>query len=588
MRSSYSYFILFIIILNVVSYNSIKSQDSIFNYNGEYFGQELPGKSPKIFLPEFKNIFGYIHGRFIFSPSGNEAIWIISTNDKGRSIDHKLIIRRNENNAWHYPKKLFLNNDNEGTSPSYSGDGKRIFFQSRFKVNEKCNDNDLNLCYVEKNDTTYSNPKNLGDVINTCADESRPYVSNDNSIFFCRNKVIKNLIGDSDIYFSQYQGNAYNIPICLGSEINTEFHETEPCISPDDSYLLFISNRPGGYSKMMNLYVSYKDDKGNWTKSFCLSDTLKIENIWFPSITPDGKYLIFCGGYPTEHGYNNSNYYWVSTELIKDLNPFQKEKNIKSAEENFIKIICDDNVKFSNYISDFGFSCVIAYNGEMILFDTGSAGNKLLNNLKASEINPLEITNVFISHNHSDHIGGLKEFMDINNNVNVYMSKEKTQNTVGKGVEIFNEALKSCLKHNKILIEQDYFYKIAENIYSTGFIETSINNRLIKEQSLVIETENGLVVITGCSHQGLIEITKRVKKRFNKPIYMILGGFHLMANSKGDERIISILNELKRLEVKKCCPIHCTDLTVREMFKEYFKTDFVEASAGETVKLGGN
>lgn len=72
---------------------------------------------------------------------------------------------------------------------------------------------------------------------------------------------------------------------------------------------------------MMNLYVSFKSEDGTWAKAQCLSDKFKIENIWFPSISPDGKYIFFCGGLPTSKGYTNSHYYWVDVDAIVGLKP---------------------------------------------------------------------------------------------------------------------------------------------------------------------------------------------------------------------------------------------------------------------------
>ena len=72
---------------------------------------------------------------------------------------------------------------------------------------------------------------------------------------------------------------------------------------------------------MMNLYVSFRTADGRWTPARSLSHALKIDNIWFPSLSSDGAYLFFCGGYPTDKGYTDSRYYWADTKIIGDLKP---------------------------------------------------------------------------------------------------------------------------------------------------------------------------------------------------------------------------------------------------------------------------
>lgn len=111
----------------------------------------------------------------------------------------------------------------------------------------------------------------------------------------------------------------------LGPEINSEYQEANPVLAPDNSYLLFTSNRPGGFSKMMNLYVSFRTADEGWTKARCISHELKIDNVWFPSLSYDGKYFFFCGGYPEKSGYTRSRYYWVSTDLIETWRPDKKK-----------------------------------------------------------------------------------------------------------------------------------------------------------------------------------------------------------------------------------------------------------------------
>ncbi len=266
---------------------------------------------PQIYMPEYFNQFGYIHGRLAFSPDGDEAFWVITTSQ----LEKRLIITKLNDTTWSAPENSFLNVDFKETSPCYSPDGQRVYYQSRFNKEDESNLKDLDIFYHERTGNGWSEPTNIGLPVNTTADEGRPWIENNGTLWFTRNTESTK----SDIYFSEFENGKLTEPTKLPEIINSEFDDTEPVISPEGSYLLFISNRPNGYSHMMNLYICFRCENKKWTAPICLSNYLKIENIWFPSLTFDGKYLFFCGGYPSKSGYNNSNYYLIKTDFILQL-----------------------------------------------------------------------------------------------------------------------------------------------------------------------------------------------------------------------------------------------------------------------------
>jgi hypothetical protein len=179
----------------------------------------------------------------------------------------------------------------------------------------------------------WGDPVPLGSPVNlSTTDESAPSLAADGTLFFSRQKssgahgARGHGAAQIDIYYSESRNGAYTEPVRMGPAINSEYPEIDPVIAPDKSYLLFTSPRPDGYSRMMNLYVSFRTADGGWTPARSLSHTLKVDNIWFPSLSIDGAYLFFCGGYPTERGYTDSQYYWVSTKIIDGLRPKNPEK----------------------------------------------------------------------------------------------------------------------------------------------------------------------------------------------------------------------------------------------------------------------
>jgi 7,8-dihydropterin-6-yl-methyl-4-(beta-D-ribofuranosyl)aminobenzene 5'-phosphate synthase len=202
-----------------------------------------------------------------------------------------------------------------------------------------------------------------------------------------------------------------------------------------------------------------------------------------------------------------------------------------------------------------------------ILFDTGGDGSILLANMKKLKINPSEIDLVVLSHIHYDHVGGLWAFLEKNSEVPVYLPssfpddfKNKVRNITG----------------NLFAVKKPY--KICENTWLTGELGTSI-----KEQSLVISTPKGIIVITGCAHPGIVNIVNFIKNHFKENIYLVLGGFHLSSYSTSE--VEEIIRELKALKVQKIAPSHCTGEKAIELFREAWGKNFIELGCGAKIKI---
>jgi len=120
--------------------------------------------------------------------------------------------------------------------------------------------------------------------------------------------------------------------------------------------------------------------------------------------------------------------------------------------------------------------------------------------------------------------------------------------------------------------------KICDNLYTSGEFQHQI-----PEQALVLNTKKGLVVMTGCSHPGIIEMLKKISSVYKKNIYMVFGGFHLM--NKSEKEMEEIISEFKSIGVVKCGATHCTGERQIEMIKEAFGGNFVEMGAGNNIVI---
>ena len=183
-----------------------------------------------------------------------------------------------------------------------------------------------------------------------------------------------------------------------------------------------------------------------------------------------------------------------------------------------ITIIYDNEIikDIEGLKAGWGFSCFIQTKEKNILFDTGWDGDILISNMKLLGINPQDIDLGVISHSHWDHCGGLARLLNLNSNLKTYIPHS------------FSEHLKGEIKKRSDSYEVDKSVEICPKVYTTGEIEgSSLTGKIrmpIKEQSLILSTAKGLVVITGCAHSGISNILKSAKKLGK--VYALIGGFH--------------------------------------------------------------
>ena len=230
-----------------------------------------------------------------------------------------------------------------------------------------------------------------------------------------------------------------------------------------------------------------------------------------------------------------------------------------------------DNIDFNpKFKTGFGFSCIINTATKIILFDTGGDSPTLLSNLETAGIDPVDIDIVFLSHEHYDHVGGLRGFLEENNDVEVF------------ALNSFSDSIKRQIKETgAVLKEVKNPVNVTAGVYSTGQI-----GLLIKEQSLVINFKKGLIVITGCAHPGIVNIVKKAKELFKRNIYLVLGGFHL--SSYSNQKLNKILKSFKDLKVEKTAPSHCTGQDAVEFFKKEYKDKFIKSGVGKKITIGGD
>lgn len=209
-----------------------------------------------------------------------------------------------------------------------------------------------------------------------------------------------------------------------------------------------------------------------------------------------------------------------------------------------VTIIYDNTVYGGELQPDWGFACLVeGDNIPTVLFDTGADGSILLSNMEKLNIEPYSISDIFISHAHFDHTGGLSEFLRANGNVNVYAPQSFRGVRLAKKVIHINEAM-----------------KIYENIFSTGELDNI-------EQSMAVKTDKGIVLITGCSHPKMSDILDTAS--YFGRVYAVVGGFHGFSE-------FELFQEMDLI-----CPTHCTQH--KEEIKSLYPDKTIDGGAGKTI-----
>ena len=119
---------------------------------------------------------------------------------------------------------------------------------------------------------------------------------------------------------------------------------------------------------------------------------------------------------------------------------------------------------------------------------------------------------------------------------------------------------------------------ICKDAFLTGELGQSIH-----EQSLILRTPRGLVVLTGCSHPGIVPILERAKEAGKADLYAVIGGFHLLQHS--ESAVKEIIGRFKDLGVSKVAAAHCTGPRSIELFREAYGSGFLEAGAGRVIEI---
>jgi 7,8-dihydropterin-6-yl-methyl-4-(beta-D-ribofuranosyl)aminobenzene 5'-phosphate synthase len=232
-----------------------------------------------------------------------------------------------------------------------------------------------------------------------------------------------------------------------------------------------------------------------------------------------------------------------------------------------ITILYDNRCGNSHFQEGWGFSAFIEHEGSKILFDTGGDLSSFSSNADKIPLSYQEITHLLFSHRHWDHITGFKEVVrKVSKETRLYVPRTFPWLLLRYGTA----------QLNKIKVVRS-FERIAPNTYSLVLR----GGWWLYEQALVLKTPQGLGIITGCAHPGIVNILTEAQRLLQTQISFVLGGFHNCFSSP--ERTKDVVKQFQELRVQKVAPCHCSGDHLIRQFQEAYGPNFFKVGTGSML-----
>lgn len=275
-----------------------------------------------------------------------------------------------------------------------------------------------------------------------------------------------------------------------------------------------------------------------------------------------------------------------------------------------ITILCENTVGKGIGSGEHGFSAFIETDQGNFLFDTGN-GHAVVSNSLALNRDLRSIKKIFLSHGHNDHTGGLPEVLKLRGKVDVlahphiFLDRIAITKDDGKETRRF-----SGIVYKRTYLEflgADFvfnleFREIEPGLFLTGEIPKQttfekpdprlytemdgkmVQDPLLDDQSLILDTGKGLVLILGCAHSGMINIIHHVMKKTGKEKFSaILGGTHL--DFLTPEQLEESIKVLKQIDIERIGVSHCTGIRAASRLSQEFGDLFAYGCVGSVFEF---
>jgi len=267
-------------------------------------------------------------------------------------------------------------------------------------------------------------------------------------------------------------------------------------------------------------------------------------------------------------------------------------------------------------IGEWGFSALVEVDGQRLLFDTGARPETVLQNARELGVDLTGVREVVLSHNHADHTGGLLTLrrafaaQDRLSLARVHVGRGifwSRSSTTGEGEKNTMLALRPQFEATGgAFVEHDGPVELLPGVWLTGPVprihpernwsglgsvrtpEGLVEDTVPEDQSLVFDTDAGLVLLSGCGHAGIVNTVEFARKTVREaPLHAAVGGFHLFPAT--DERLDWTAGLLRGFGLQNLLGAHCTGLEAVYRIRERVglgRRACVVAAVGASFELG--
>jgi len=247
-----------------------------------------------------------------------------------------------------------------------------------------------------------------------------------------------------------------------------------------------------------------------------------------------------------------------------------------------------------------------------MLFDTGTDATPIFHNAEVIGVEIEGIENVLLSHCHYDHTGGLIEILSTikqdrlpvvahpqlfrdNFSVDPHLRQAGVRGDIKEKAQEFGamwtltkdpvKLARGVVTTGEIPVEERVAYeKSGKSSFYTLSDGQLIEDNMLDDTSLMVNTQKGLVVVTGCSHAGIVSIVKKCKEISGfERVEAVIGGFHLIHADA--DHISKVANDLKDLNVENVYTGHCTGLQAEAILQEEFGGNFSKLQCGKIFRF---
>jgi len=259
-----------------------------------YMGQEPPGLQPRVFAPGLLGIPNRIENDICLSKDGRECYFTSRT--AGWTV-YEIMVTRYENGQWTAPVRASFS-DSRSLGPCLADDDQTIYFGRS-----------QDLWRARRTSQGWSQPEIMAAPVSSPQADYTAYMSTLGNLWTCSWRT--GGLGGCDVWRVSFADGQFREAINLSS-LNAPANECSPMPGPDEKYVVFNSDRPGGFGSG-DLYISFADGQGGWTAPRNLGPTINSSRSeWGPCLSPDHKYLFFS----RDDTAGDSSLYWVRVEAF--------------------------------------------------------------------------------------------------------------------------------------------------------------------------------------------------------------------------------------------------------------------------------